>query len=541
MAGIGGDVRGHEAAGGRREPRERAQQRRLARAVRPAQQHRAARHERRARRPTARCARHVGRRGRSRRSPCPGPSAPPGRGQGRGGAEPLPAIGGWGMTRRKPAAPEETRHDRPSRIRYREDPSQPDRGGRDLRLLLHRRGHGGGAGRLLQAAGRAQGRSREHAALRGWRPVGLGRRRARLRGVGHERRREPARDRLPPRPRADAGLHGRARGRGPRGDARRDRGARRRRAEDQPAQPRGPRDRSFGDDRRVRQPARVPAQRRPRVRAQHRALPVPQVGPVGLRQLPRRPARHRHLPSGQPRIPRADRLDRCRPARRPDRLSRHARGHRQPHHDGQRRGGPRLGRRRDRGGGRDAGPADLDADPRGGGLRADGADDRRHHRHRPRPQGRADCSASAAWWASSSSSTARGSTTCRSPTARRSPTWRPNTARPAVSSPSTARRCATCATPAARRTGSRWWRPTPRPTGCGAATTTRRSTPTRCISTWARSCPRSRGRSVRRTSSRSPARPAPSASTSAASAPARTPRPAPRSAGRARAAHPSPS
>ena len=43
-------------------------------------------------------------------------------------------------------------------------------------------------------------------------------------------------------------------------------------------------------------------------------------------------------------------------------------------------GRARLGRRRDRGRGRDAGPADLDADPRGRRLQADRRDDRRHHR-----------------------------------------------------------------------------------------------------------------------------------------------------------------
>jgi aconitate hydratase len=42
---------------------------------------------------------------------------------------------------------------------------------------------------------------------------------------------------------------------------------------------------------------------------------------------------------------------------RDGRLSRHARRHRQPHHHGQRPRRPRLGRRRDRGRGRDAGPA----------------------------------------------------------------------------------------------------------------------------------------------------------------------------------------
>jgi aconitate hydratase len=82
---------------------------------------------------------------------------------------------------------------------------------------------------------------------------------------------------------------------------------------------------------------------------------------------------------------------------------------------------------------------------------------------------------------------------CRWPTARPSPTWRRNTARPAASSPSTMKPCATCATPAATRTASRWSRPMPRKTASGAGTTTRRSIPTRWNSTWAPSCPRSPG------------------------------------------------
>ena len=97
----------------------------------------------------------------------------------------------------------------------------------------------------------------------------------------------------------------------------------------------------------------------------------------------------------------------------------------------------------------------------------------------------------------------RASTTCRWPTGRRSATWRPSTAPPAASSRSTARRCATCARPAATRRGSRWSRPMPRRTACGAGRTTSRSTPTRCTSTWARSSRRSPGRSGRRTTRRS--------------------------------------
>ena len=66
-----------------------------------------------------------------------------------------------------------------------------------------------------------------------------------------------------------------------------------------------------------------------------------------------------------------------------DRLSRHARRHRQPHDDGQRPRDPGLGRRRDRGGGRDARPAGLDADPRSRRLQADRRAGRGHHRDRP--------------------------------------------------------------------------------------------------------------------------------------------------------------
>ena len=201
---------------------------------------------------------------------------------------------------------------------------------------------------------------------------------------------QPPRDRLPSRPRPHAGLHRRP-GRGrPRRDARRDQGARRRPAEDQPLEPRRPRHRPFGDGRRVRHPARLPAQRRPRVRAQHRALPVPQVGAERLRQLPGGAAGHRHLPPGQPRVPRPDRVDRQGPLGRARRLSRHPRRHRQPHDDGQRHGRARLGRRRHRGRGGDARPAGVDADPRGRRLQAHRQDGRGHDRDRPRAQGRAD-------------------------------------------------------------------------------------------------------------------------------------------------------
>ena len=53
-------------------------------------------------------------------------------------------------------------------------------------------------------------------------------------------------------------------------------------------------------------------QRRARVRAQPRALRVPEVGPEGVRQLPRRAAGHRHRAPGQPRVPGAGRAARAR-------------------------------------------------------------------------------------------------------------------------------------------------------------------------------------------------------------------------------------
>ena len=66
------------------------------------------------------------------------------------------------------------------------------------------------------------------------------------------------------------------------------------------------------------------------------------------------------------------------------RLSRHAGRHRQPHHHGQRPGRAGLGRGRHRGRGGDAGPAGLDADPRGRRLQAHRRAAGRRDRDRPR-------------------------------------------------------------------------------------------------------------------------------------------------------------
>ena len=89
-------------------------------------------------------------------------------------------------------------------------------------------------------------------------------------------------------------------------------------------------------------------------------------------------------------------------------LPRHAGGHRLAHDDGQRPRRARLGRGRDRGRGGDAGPADVDADPAGAGFQAARRAARGRHRDRPRADGHRRCCASAAWWASSWSSTAPG-------------------------------------------------------------------------------------------------------------------------------------
>ena len=197
------------------------------------------------------------------------------------------------------------------------------------------------------------------------------------------------RDPVPARAGPDAGLHRGAGDRRPGGDARRDRRARLRSGEDQPAGPRRPRDRPLGSGRRVRQRARLRHQRRPRLRAQPRALRVPALGPAGVRQLPRRPARDRDLPPGQPRVPEPGRLQ-PRARRRHAGLPGHPGRDRLAHDDGQRARRARLGRRRDRGGGRDARPADLDAAAPGGRLQARRRAARGRDGDRPRPHGDRD-------------------------------------------------------------------------------------------------------------------------------------------------------
>ena len=106
-----------------------------------------------------------------------------------------------------------------------------------------------------------------------------------------------------PGARPDAGLHRRARRRGPRGDARRDGGDGRRSSQDQPAGAGRAGDRPLRAGRRLRHARRLPDQRRARVRAQPGALLVPALGPGGVRRLRGRAAGHGHRAPGQPRVP----------------------------------------------------------------------------------------------------------------------------------------------------------------------------------------------------------------------------------------------
>ena len=292
----------------------------------------------------------------------------------------------------------------------------------------------------------AQGPARELPPARG-RFRRHGRRRRDHRHLGREGRAVEG-DPLPAGARPDAGLHRRPRRRRPRRDARRDGRARFRPGQDQPARPRRPRHRPLGPGRRLRQCPRLRRQRRARVRAQRGALRVPALGPEGVRQLPRRPARDRHLPSGQPRAPRQGRLVR-REGRRPERLPRHARRHRLPHDDDQRPQHPRLGRRRDRGGGGHARPADLDAAAAGDRLPARRRARRRDHGDRPRPAGHRDAARARRRQQVRRVLRSRACRASASPTGPPSATCRRSSARPARSSRRTRRRSATSSSPAA--------------------------------------------------------------------------------------------
>ena len=164
----------------------------------------------------------------------------------------------------------------------------------------------------------------------------------------------------------------------PRRAARRDGRDGRRPGQDQPARAGRAGDRPLRPGRRVRLAAGVPDQRGEGVRAQRRALRVPALGPDGVRGLQGGAAGHGHRPPDQPRVPRARGVrERGRP------LPRHARRDRLAHDDDQRAGRARLGRRRDRGRGGDARPADVDADPARDRLQARRRAARGRDRDRP--------------------------------------------------------------------------------------------------------------------------------------------------------------
>ena len=212
--------------------------------------------------------------------------------------------------------------------------------------------HQGALGEPPAPRGRREGERRRH---RG--PGALGRESvAPRRGRGRGRQG----DRLHARTRPDAGPHRRPGRRRPRLDARRHHRPRRRPEQDQSAGPRGTGHRPLGDPRAFGHRRELRSERRHRVRTQHRALHLLEVGPEFLREVPRRASGHGHLPPGEPRAPRARRL---RTRRRG--VPRHAGRHRLAHDHGERSRRARLGRRRHRGRGRDARPAHVDADPAG--------------------------------------------------------------------------------------------------------------------------------------------------------------------------------
>ncbi len=298
-------------------------------------------------------------------------------------------------------------------------------GGAVRRLLLDPRRRGGGPRQLRQAAGEPEGGAGEHAALRG-RQDRHPRRHPGVLGLGQAGRQEPARDRLSPGPGADAGLHRRAGGGRSGGDARRHHRARRRPAEDQPAEPGRPGHRPFGDDRRIRQPARLPDERRPRIRAQHGALRVPEMGPEGVPELPRGAAR---APASAIRSTWNTWRRRSGPTQDqtgatvayPDTLVG------TDSHTTMVNGLAVLGWGV---GGIEAeaamlGQPIIDADPGSGRLQDHRQDARRRHRHRSGAEGGADAAQARRGQQVRRILRPRASTTCRWPTAPPSATWRP--------------------------------------------------------------------------------------------------------------------
>ena len=198
-----------------------------------------------------------------------------------------------------------------------------------------------------------------------------------------------SRDRLHAGARDHAGFHRRPVHRGPGGDARGHRAARRRPAACQPARARGAGHRSFGAGRRVWGRRFAQAQQRDRIRPQRRALHVSALGPDRFQQLQGGSPEHRHRASGEHRAAGAGGVL-GRRERQADRLSRYAGGNRLPHHHGQRARRAGLGRGRHRGRGGDARSAGHHAHSPGHRLQAHGGIAGRHHRDRPGADGDGD-------------------------------------------------------------------------------------------------------------------------------------------------------
>ena len=232
-----------------------------------------------------------------------------------------------------------------------------------------------------------------------------------LAGVGPDGR-AGHRDPVHAGPRDHAGLHRRAVRRRPRHHARGDAGARRRPEQDQPAGAGRAGHRPLGDRRPLRRAGLVRAQRRARVRAQHRALPVPALGPDRVRRLQGRAAGHRHRAPGQHRVPRPRRLRRATasPTRTP--WSAPTRTPRWSTASACSAGASAASRPR-----RPCSASRCRCSSRGSSASSSPASCRRA---RPRPtwcSRSPRCCASTAWSASSSSSTATASPRCRWPTA----------------------------------------------------------------------------------------------------------------------------
>ena len=274
-------------------------------------------------------------------------------------------------------------------------------------------------------------------------------------GMAGEPRQGRPRDRLSPRPRADAGFHRRA------GRRRSRRHARCHEArwaaipqKINPLAPRRSRHRPFGDGRLLRHAAR-PSSRMSTLEYERNGerYTFLQMGPeapstISASCRPAPASATRSISNISPStVWTARKLSRRHRGR--GRLSRHAGRHRQPHHHGQRPGRARLGRRRHRGRSGHARPADLDADPGGHRLQAHRQATRGHHRDRSRAHRHPDAAQEGrrrqirrVLRRRPAAHVARGSRHDRQYGAR-------NMARPAASSRSTPKRCDISRAPAA--------------------------------------------------------------------------------------------